>query len=262
MPARSIESLIGSVPYRLAFAGGWIDQPFVSRLDPGPPGSMVVAGLEPRFRFLDRAGMATSTRSVALRLWGGRLPERDPDKLVRELYAEENRGRGAPSGSQDMIGLVYPGVCRLDYDWRHEGGIFPAHIEQNTDPQVASWLQRVVHLLPVAQRPDGYDPLESKHLEPDWIRRLGACGRACFAAIVGRNLDAFGDSLNESMACWEAILPCTVRHPALTVDLAAVLRYYQGRYPGAMYSGCGGGYLIVASGRPVPGSIRVKVRVR
>jgi hypothetical protein len=181
---------------------------------------------------------------------------------VRELYAEENRCRSAPSGSQDMIGLVYPGVSRLDYDCRHDGGIFPAHIEQNTDPAVAAWLERVVHLLPVAQRPEGYDPLEVKNLEPAWVRRLGASGRDCYAAIAGRDLEGLGASLNECMACWEALLPCTVRHRALTVDLPAVLRYYQSRYPGAMYSGCGGGYLIVASTEPVPGSFRVKVRLR
>jgi hypothetical protein len=261
MPAQGIEELIGAVPYRLAFAGGWIDQPFVSRLDPAPPGSMVVAGLRPDFRFLDRAGLATSTRAVALRLWNGRLPTRDPASLVRELYAEENRGRAAPSGSQDMIGLVYPGVCRLDYDWRHEGGIFPVHVEQNTDPAVAAWLEEVVHLLPVAQRPEGYDPLEQRNLDPGWIRRLGASGRDCFAGIMRRDLGAFGASLNECMACWEAILPCTVRHRSLTVDLAAILRHYQRRYPGAMYSGCGGGYLIVASEQPVPGASRVRVRL-
>jgi hypothetical protein len=257
-----IAELIGALPYRLALTGGWIDQPFVSRLDPAPPGAMVVASLRPEFRFLDRAGMATSTRAVALRLWGGRLPERNPTELVRELYAEENRGRSAPSGSQDMIGLVYPGICRLDYDFRHEGGIFPAHIEQNTDPAAAAWLEQAVHLLPVAQRPDGYDPLEAKNLDPAWIRRLGASGRDCFTAIARRDLEGFGASLNEGMACWEAILPGTVRHRALTVDLAVLLRYYQSRYAGAMYSGCGGGYLIVASAEPVPGSLRVKVRLR
>ena len=262
MPAQGIAGLIGAIPYRLALAGGWIDQPFVSRLDPGPPGSMVVVGVQPTFRFLDRAGMATSTRSVALRLWNGRLPRRDPAALVRELYAEENRGRSAPSGSQDMIGLVYPGICRLDYNYRHEGGVFPAHIEQNTDPAAAAWLESVLHLLPVAQRPEGYDPLETKNLAPAWIRRLGSSGRDCYQAIVRRDLKSFGASLNECMACWEALLPCTVRHAALTVDLAAVMRYYQSRYPGAMYSGCGGGYLLVASGEPVPGAIRVQARVQ
>ena len=118
----------------MAFAGGWIDQPFVSRLNPAPPGSMVVVGLEPTCWFMERAGMATGTRNVALQLWNGRLPDRDPAELVRELYAEENRGKTEPSGSQDMIGLIYPGVNRLDYDFTHEGGIFPRHIESNNDP--------------------------------------------------------------------------------------------------------------------------------
>ena len=55
------------------------------------------------------------------------------------------------------------------------------------------------------------------------------------------------------MECWEAILPQTVRHPALTVDLKGILSYYQSRYCGAMYSGCGGGYLFCAfPTEPVP----------
>lgn len=88
----SLASIAGDFPYRMAFAGGWIDQPFVSRLNPEPPGSMVVVGLEPFTRFMDRCGMATGTRKVALRLWGGGIPARDPAALVRELYREENRG--------------------------------------------------------------------------------------------------------------------------------------------------------------------------
>src|SRR5271166_3634272 len=123
-----ITDCIGSIPYRMAFAGGWIDQPFVSRLNPSPPGSMVVVGLEPTFRFMDRAGMATGTREVARRLWDNRLPDGEPAALVRELYAAENQGKPEPSGSQDMIGLIYLGVNRLDYDSDHEGGFFPCHI--------------------------------------------------------------------------------------------------------------------------------------
>jgi hypothetical protein len=56
------------------------------------------------------------------------------------------------------------------------------------------------------------------------------------------------------------ILPHTVRHPTVTVDLAGILGHYQSRYAGAMYSGCGGGYVYVVSEEPVLGGIRVKVR--
>lgn len=34
---RDLCGVIGPIPYRMAFAGGWIDQPFVSRLNPEPP---------------------------------------------------------------------------------------------------------------------------------------------------------------------------------------------------------------------------------
>jgi hypothetical protein len=258
--SRGIRSIIGEIPYRMAFAGGWIDQPFVSRLEPEPPGSMVVVCLEPTFRWMDRCGMATSTRGAATRLWNGRLPAGDPAVLVRELYAEENAGRSEPSGSQDMVGLIYPGVSRLDYDFSHEGGIFPRQVESTTDPAVARWLERVIRVVPVAPRPDGYNPIGVKNLDPGWIRRLGRSGRECWEAIVRRDPAALGASMNECMLCWETILPHILRHPALTVDLAGILRSYQERSSGAMYSGCGGGYLYVVSDEPIEGSFSIQVR--
>ncbi|MCC6355820.1 MAG: hypothetical protein IT577_18180 [Verrucomicrobiae bacterium] len=253
--------MVGRIPYRAALAGGWIDQPFVSRLNPEPPGSMVVVNLEPDVRFMDRAGMATGTRKVASRLWGGRVPPGDPASLVRQLYEEENRGLKDPSGSQDMIGLLYPGINRLDYDFAHEGGYFPRHIETCVDPGVAGWLGRVLHVVPVAPRPPGYSPLGDKRLDPEWVRRLGQTGKDCYAAILARDAGALGASLNACMVCWEALLPHTVRHETLELDIVALLRLYQDRYPGAMYSGCGGGYLFVVADEPVPGAFKVRVRL-
>jgi hypothetical protein len=256
----ALADAIGRIPYRMALAGGWIDQPFVSRLNPRPPGSMVVVGLEPVFRWMDRSGLATGTRKAAMKLWKGQLPDRAPDALVRALYEEENRGKSEPSGSQDMIGLIYPGVCRLDYDCRVHGGVFPSHIELCRDPAVCDWIERVVHVLPVAPRPPGYNPLGEQHLDPPVIARLGQTGRDCFAALLNRDLEALGRSMNDCMACWASLLPHVVRHPALEVDLEALLACYQRVYPGAMYSGCGGGYLYVASDTPVPGAFNVVVR--
>lgn len=72
---------------------------------------------------------------------------------------------------------------------------------------------------------------------------------------------ALGESMNECMRCWEALLPHVVRPPGSPVDLAGLLRCYQGRSHGAMYSGCGGGYLYVVSEQAVPGSFSVQVRI-
>lgn len=203
--------------------------------------------------------MGTSTRKVADKLWKGGLPEGDPAHLVRQLYQAENEGLAEPSGSQDMAGIIYPGVNRLDYHYEHEGGFFPVSVESNNDPQVARWLEEVIHVVPVAQRPPGYNPLGVKNLDSHWIGRLGQSGQDCFAAIIARDAVALGASMNECMACWETILPNTVRHPTLTVDLLSLLHYYQSRYAGAMYSGCGGGYLYVVSDEVVPGAFRVSI---
>lgn len=258
---RQITDVIGQIPYRMAFAGGWIDQPFVSRRNPEPPGAMVVVNIEPTVRFMDRCGMGTSTRNVAGKLWGPALPDRDPAALVRELYTAENAGRPEPSGSQDMAGLIYPGVSRLDYDCTVEGGYFPCHIESCNDPQVAAWLERVIWMLPVTQRAPGYSPLGIQHIEPEWVRRLSRSGQDCYAAILACDVQGLAESMNECMRCWAALLPHVVRHPTITVDLPALLAYYQARYAGAMYSGCGGGYLYIVSEEPVAGAFQVQVRV-
>ena len=257
----ALSDAIGKLPYRMAFAGGWIDQPFLSMLNPEPIGSMVTVALEPNCRFMDRCGMGTSTRRAAAALWGGELPPRDPAQLARELYRAENQGSAEPSGSQDMVGLIYPGVNRLDYSYAYEGGLFPVHVESNCDPAVAHWLEEAIYFLPVLQRPPGYNPLGIKNLDPGWIRRLVRSGADCYDAILACDIRALGASFNECMQCWATLLPHTVRHPTITVDLAGLLEYYQAHYPGAMYSGCGGGYLFVVSEQPVPGGFQVKIRL-
>jgi hypothetical protein len=248
------------IPTRLQLAGGWIDQPFISRHHSDPPGSMVVVQVEPDFDPKDRSGMASSTRAVAMKIWNGRLPERPLDELMRELYEAENQGKTEPSGSQDMIGLIYPGVNRLDYDFNFDGGIFPVHIESCNSPQVVRWLEKTLHLIPVESRPEGYSPLGIKNLDPQWICRLGQSGADCFDAITAMNVDALGATLNETMLCWEKLLPHTVIHPLINPDLKKMLNGYQHRFPGAMFSGSGGGYIIVASEEKVPGSLPITVR--
>ena len=160
-----------------------------------------------------------------------------------------------------MAGILYPGVNRLDYDFEYEGGYFPTHVESNNDPAVAQWLEKHIYMVPVLQRPLGYDPLEEKNLDPDWIQRLGQSGKDCFRAIITQNAQALGTAMNDCMLCWETILPNTVRHPTIHVDLVEILAHYQRNYFGAMYSGCGGGYIYVVSNQPVPGGFQVNVKV-
>jgi len=165
--------------------------------------------------------------NVALKLWNGRLPARDPAELVRELYAAENRGKAEPSGSQDMIGLIYPGVNRLDYDFAHEGEFF-RHIESNNDPRVP--LAGGGHVLAAGCRSaDGYNPLGNQEPRCALDPPAGASGKECFDAICARDGSPGADEC--CMECWEAFSrkPCA---SALTVDLKGLLALLQSGYCG------------------------------
>jgi len=252
----TIADVIGRWPYRLVLAGGWIDQPFVNVHNPDPPGSMVVVSLEPVCRFMERSGLATSTRRIAQELWPEGIPARDPALLVQELYEAENKGATAPSGSQDMAGLIYPGILRLDYDC---GATYPSVISLN-DSDICAWLQSVLWLLPVCPRPAGYDPVEVQRLVPAVVSRLGENGRDCFDAIGQRDLARLGNAMTNYEITAAELLPCHLSHHTLTIELRSLWEAYALEYPGATYSGPGGGYLIVASDRPVPGAFQIQIR--
>ena len=256
-----ITDLLGKIPHRVAFAGGWIDLPFCSEHDPKPPGSMVVAQVETEFAWMPRSGICSSTRDIAMDIWNGEIPkDKTKEELVEELFWAENKDKKDPSGVQDMVGLIYPGISRLDFDFKANGGSFPTHIETCNDPKVAQWLSDVLYVVTIQPRPDGYYPLDIKNLDPDWIRRLGQSGTDCFDGIVAMDIEKTGQSFNECMLCWEAIMPGIVRHHTIKRDLLRELKFYQDNYPGAMFSGCGGGYFYVLSDTPVPGGFQVKVR--
>eukprot|EP01050_Picozoa_sp_SAG11_P012080 SAG11_NODE_1320_length_5208_cov_5.188687_7_plen_260_part_00 len=47
-------------PWRICLAGGWLDQPWVSQITPGP---VIVVNVHPHDQFKTRSGLATSTRT-------------------------------------------------------------------------------------------------------------------------------------------------------------------------------------------------------
>ena len=119
LPARSTTSLRKEcrIPYRLDLAGGWLDQPYVSKLGAG---AVLTISLEPVIEFNERSGMASSSRRRAIELWQTDLPTGDREKLAKMLFAFENPpGTKIFAGSQDSIGIVYPGLNRLDYQGQY-----------------------------------------------------------------------------------------------------------------------------------------------
>lgn len=237
-------------PYRLCIAGGWIDQPWVSEINPG---SVVVAQLWPTTEFNDRSGMATSSRKVALELWGGKIPDGDAIRNAQLLFGAENPPNAKyVSGSQDHIGLLVPGINRLFYD----GGFWPVKIDNCIDPDICQWLSNVLYLVPLDPRPIGYNPLAEKKLKMEFVRELGESGSLCWESILKKDVDGLGRAMTASFLAWKKILPHTV--PDWIMN--EMESKYFPNYPGAITSGSGGGYVVVASEKTIESAIRIKVR--
>ena len=252
LPARSSSGTKRDMrfPYRLCLAGGWIDQPWVSEIHPG---SVVVAQIFPTIDFNDRSGLATSSRKVGIEIWGDRYPDGDHEQNARILFGAENPpGKKYISGSQDHIGLLYPGINRLCYN----GGYWPEKIESTTDKDICEWLSDVLYLVPLEPRPDGYDPLKIMNLEKHLIRDLGEAGDLCWESIQRRDIKGLGKSLTNTLLSWKKILPLTV--PDWVME--EMEKRYFPYYPGAITSGSGGGYVIVVSEKAVEGAIKIVVR--
>jgi len=239
-----------SFPYRVCIAGGWMDQSWVSEIYPG---SAVVAQIWPTIDFNDRSGMATSSRKVALELWGNNFPKGDMIRNAQLLFGAENPPYSTYiSGSQDQIGILAPGVNRLYYD----GGFWPARIDSCVDPEICDWLSKVLHLIPLEPRPEGYDPIKLKNLELPIVKELAHAGNNCYDSILKKDVNGLGKSMTETFLAWRKMLPYTV--PDWVMEEMESKYLYD--FPGAITSGCGGGYVVVASEAPIEGAIKIKVK--
>lgn len=252
LPARSSSGTKRDMrfPFRLCLAGGWLDQPWVSEIHPGP---VVVAQIWPTLNFDNRSGLATSSREVAAKLWGDRYPDGEPVENARLLFGAENPpGRKYVSGSQDHLGLLLPGINRLNYN----GGFWPEKIDTLTGSDICDWLSDVLWLVKLNPRPDGYDPLKEMHLEKTYIKELADSADLCWEGILRKDVASLGKGLTGTYLAWKKILPLTVPDDVLN-ELET--KYFP-FYPGAITSGSGGGYVIVASEKEVPRGIKIRVR--
>lgn len=250
LPARSSSSLKKEIrfPYRICIAGGWIDQPWVSKICAG---SVVVAQIHPTIDFNDRSGFATSSRKVAVDLWGGIIPNGDPIQNAKLLFGAENPpGAKYISGSQDHIGLLAPGINRLFYD----GDYWPSKIDNMSDPEICRWLSNRLHFIPLKQRPEKYNPLSELNLREDCIKKLGESGDLCWKSILNQDVEGLGKAMTQSFEMWQIILPNTV--PEWVKKEAEKYK----NHPGLITSGSGGGYLMIASEKNIQDTIKIKIR--
>jgi len=238
------------MPYRIDIAGGWLDQPFVSKYYPG---AVITVSIEPTFEFNDRSGMATSTRRHAIDLWGPRLPAGDPGKLAKILFAYDNPpGTKEISGSQDAIGIVFPG---LNKSW-YEGEYWPERIDSVNDERALRFVEQSIYLLPLGPRVPDYQVIYNTNITCDGAQALSDATEACWQAILVQDIAGFGRSVRAAFEAQIAMFP-----DMMNDMVAELIRQNEKRALGWKLSGAGGGgYLILISDRPVENGLQVIVR--
>ena len=250
--ARSTTALrtIITMPYRIDIAGGWLDQPYVSSHHPGP---VITVSIEPGIEFNDRSGMASSTRRKALDLWGPRLPAGDPAKLAQVLFCYDNPpGTRYVSGSQDAIGIVFPGLNIAHYT----GDYWPSRIESVHDEETLRFIERSLYMVPLGPRMAEYDVLSQTHIDPPGAQRLADATLGCWDAILSHDVYHFGQYFKEAFNAQVGMFPLMMND-----GVQEMIDQYQDAALGWKLSGAGGGgYLILVSDKPVENAIRICIR--
>ena len=252
LDARSTTDLrqVHTMPYRIDVAGGWLDQPWVSCKYPGP---VITISLEPIIEFNERSGMASSTRRKALDLWGPRLPAGDPQKLAKMLFSYDNPpGTKEVSGSQDAIGIIFPGLNISHYN----GEYWPWKIESVQDEATLRFVENALFLIPLGPRESGFSVLANTHITKKGAKALSEAALHCWDAILAHDLPAFGRYMRAGYEAQIAMFPNMV-----TDTMQQLIVQYHDVALGWKVSGAGGGgYLILAAAQPIPDAVRIYIR--
>lgn len=252
LPKRSTTALRQecNIPYRIDLAGGWLDQPYVSKHHAGP---VLTISIEPDYDFNNRGGMSTSSRKAAIEMWHVDIPEGDRETLAKMVFRYENPP-GSPyiSGSQDAIGIVMPGLNRLNYN----GEYWPENIISNKETDVLDFIEKNLWLVPLAPRDNKYDVLADTHIDANGAQRLAQAADDCWNAIINKDIDAWGKACTASFEAQVAMFPNMVSD-----HVAKAIGEYKDRVKGYKITGAGGGgYLVLINDTPIDEAIQIRIR--
>lgn len=253
LPARSTTALRREnlIPYRLDLAGGWLDQPYVSK---HWPGAVITISIEPDLEFNARSGMSGSTRKKAVELWHTDIPEGDPHLLAKTLFCLENPpGTEYVSGSQDAIGIVFPGLNRLDYA---PGEYWPEKITPVHDPEILDFIEQHLWFITLPPRHDEFNVLDETRITREGARALAEAADGVWKALLTKDIEAFGKWYLASFEAQVAMFPLMK-----TRVVEEAIELYRDKALGWKLSGAGGGgYLALVSDSPVDNAIRIRIR--
>ncbi len=169
------------------------------------------------------------------------------------LFSFENPpGTRIITGSQDSIGIVFPGLNRIDY----AGDYWPVKITSIHDENILSWLERHLYLVTLGPRIHQYDVLENTVINKENAESLSFAAAQCWEALLEKNLEKFGEHFRKSFEAQIRMFPKMVLD-----DVFRAIDHYKDSAFGWKLSGAGGGgYLIFVSPKPIKGTLQIKIR--
>jgi cytidyltransferase-like protein len=252
LPRRSSTALrsVHQIPFRIDLAGGWLDQPYVSKFHSG---SVITISIEPTIQFNERSGMASSTRRAAIDMWGVRIPPGDPEKLAKILFCYDNPpGTEVISGSQDSIGIVFPGLAKAFYD----GQYWPIEIDQNCNEATLQFVENALYLITLGPRHAEYDVLDNTQIDEKKAKDLAIAAEDCWQAIHNEDIYKFGASMKAAFEAQIAMFPNMMND-----NVASLIEKYRHSALGWKLSGAGGGgYLVLVSDKPIENASTIYAR--
>jgi cytidyltransferase-like protein len=253
LPPRSTTALrkeLSEIPFRLDLAGGWLDQPYVSKHFPGP---VINVALAPTENFDTRSGMATSTRERAIDMWGFKIPPGHREKFAKMLFAYENPPGTHPysiCGSQDAIGVLFDGIKKIYYD----NDYWPTNIESCTDQDTLDWLSSLIHLMKLPCRDKDFHPAINFNPNKIDARRLSIAAEGCWKAILSQDKTLLGLSMKDSYNAAIAMFPSME-----TLEVQEAIERWGNNILGYKIAGAGGGgYFVLCTETPPEGSIQLR----
>lgn len=239
------------IPYRIDLAGGWLDQPCVSKFFAGP---VLTISIEPEGFFNFRSGFATSTRNKAIKLWGDELPNDNPAHLAKILFSYDNPpGTAEVAGAQDSIGIAMP---NLNYSY-FSGSFWPEEIKTVDNSEILDWLEEKIYLIPLKPREYEYDVYDGTNINTENAKRLSDASEGCFKAILDKDFDSFAKYFTESFEAQTSLFPATFPEWIKPI----IEKYKAMGAKGWKLSGAGGGgYLVLVSDTPIEGATKIKIR--
>ena len=254
LPARSSTAIsnIDMIPHRLDLVG-FYDQTLLNSVCPG---SVILANIE-TLDLEDRSGMSSSTRNVARRIFGNRLPKNmAPDEVAKIVFAVEYPpGSKYISGVVDQLGLCLPGINRLNFD----NSYWPYERESILDREICGWLSDHIFLKQTQPRPLGYNVFDGReNFSETAIKNHRDLGIECWKAIKRMEIATFSEIINEVHLSQKSMIPGYEHEEVKPIIDSIRLSHLAVKLMGAG----GFGYMMIVSESPEKDFIKLSVKIK